>query len=250
MIRMLYLLLLLPSTVVGQEIPPLGRDARIDQPAWGNTRANAPIPPSLHKRNEGGSDGQGLCVIASAVTAGRYQGVPNLDALWAAAKQRPGGYGPQKLDNLLGKVMPDEKYVSYVGTDPRVLVDLNRSGVPVNVTMNTGSLYNNQRIAHMVTGAHFDDKLACIVDNNEPGKYCWMSIQTFLKRWVDFGTGWAFAWTRKPVQPNPPRPSPSPGPGPMPPDQPSEVSPAAAMLVIGLAALIGIGATAPGRVGP
>jgi hypothetical protein len=168
-------------------------------PSYRGTPANAPIPPAMHWRNEGGSDGAGLCVISSLKINGNYQGVPDLDELWRVAKSRPGGYSPTKLEDLLAQVMPDEKWASYVGTDPTVLHRLSGMGYPIGSTMNTGELYNYGRIHHMISLVHFDRErdLACVVDNNQPGIYSWMTTREYLSRWVDGGTGWAFVWLRK-----------------------------------------------------
>jgi hypothetical protein len=174
-------------------------------PRHQGTTASAPIPPELHLRNEGGSDGAGLCVIASAVINGQYQGVPGIapgrgkeSLLWRTAKKRPGGYSPDKLAALLKETMPAEKYASYLDTDPKVLDQLSRRGYPVGATMNTGALYQYRPIHHMVSLIHYrSGGLACVVDNNDPSKYHWMPASEFDRRWIDGGTGWAFIWTRQ-----------------------------------------------------
>lgn len=174
-------------------------------PSYRGVQPNAPIPPHLHKRNEGGSDGAGLCVICSLVINGRYQGIPPriLEELWRVAKGRPGGYSPAKLEALLREVCPGEKYASYLGSDPAVLERLSAEGYPIGATMNTGQLYNYQRIAHMISLIHFKrGQLAAVVDNNDPGKYHWMPADEYMRRWVDGGMGWAFTWLKKPVRPS------------------------------------------------
>lgn len=185
-------------------------------PEYHGREANAPIPPEVHFHNEGGSDGAGLCVICSVILNGIYQGVPGLDVpgrdertgrdvggkgseLWLAAKRAPGGYSPEKLAELVKRVMPGERYVSYLGDDYEVLKKLSAQGYPVAVTMSTGSLYGYRTVAHMVSGIHFDDDYACIVDNNDPGRYYWMPKQEFLRRWMTGGIGWAWWWLRHPL---------------------------------------------------
>jgi len=91
-------------------------------PVYLGIQADAPIPAAMHFRNEGGSDGSGLCVVASVVIDGHYAGVPDLmlgkqSQLWKTAKSRPGGYYPEKLARLLGEVLPAEKWVSYSDRD-------------------------------------------------------------------------------------------------------------------------------------
>jgi hypothetical protein len=165
------------------------------------TTANAPIPPEFHIRNEGGSDGAGLCVISSILANGRFQDVPGLERgkdseLWRTAKVRPGGYSPAKLEALVNEVMPDELWASSVGTDPSILAKLSALGYPIGATMNTGSSYYYQPIHHMISLVHYDNEWACVVDNNDPGKYHWMPASEFAKRWIDGGVGWAWIWTR------------------------------------------------------
>jgi hypothetical protein len=197
-------LVLLGSLCFGQE-PDRRGEIRLSEPTYKGVRANAPIPPKFHIRNEGGSDGAGLCVIASSVINGGYQGVAGLEGgkdstLWRTAKSRPGGYSPDKLERLLREVMPAEKWVSYYGRSPEVLDDLSSKGYPIGATMNTGAQYGYRPIAHMVSLVHFkSDQLACVVDNNDPGMYHWMPADEFLRRWYSGGAGWAFAWSRLPA---------------------------------------------------
>lgn len=175
------------------------REQHQQEPKYNGTTANAPIPANLHVRNEGGSDGAGLCVIASLRINGRYQGVPGVEQIWARAKTRPGGYSPDKLQGLLDETVPAEKWASYVGRDTGILDQLSRAGYPIGATMNTGELYGYAPIHHMVSLLHYDRSkdLAMVVDNNRPGVYSWMTAREFDRRWIDGGTGWAFVWTRK-----------------------------------------------------
>lgn len=192
------LLLCLPSLASAQLLDGQ-REQHRQEPAYNGSTANAPIPANLHVRNEGGSDGAGLCVIASLRINGRYQGVPGVEQIWAKAKTRPGGYSPGKLQGLLDETVPAEKWASYVGTNTGVLDQLSKAGYPIGATMNTGELYNYAPIHHMVSLVHYDQAkdLACVVDNNRPGVFSWMTAREFSRRWIDGGTGWAFVWTRK-----------------------------------------------------
>jgi hypothetical protein len=121
-------------------------------PTYRGIKPTAPIPVELHVRNEGGSDRQGLCVISSVLAAGMAQGVPGLNipgydertgrnmpgkgsALWREAKSQPGGYSPDKLAALLNRIMPGEKWTSYIGTDPREIEKLIKQGYRVCSTM-------------------------------------------------------------------------------------------------------------------
>ena len=177
----------------------------LDAPEYRGTHANAPIPPELHIKNEGSDVGNhaGLCVISSILCDGRYQDVPGLEggkesALWKAAKAREGGYYPEKLEQFVNEQLPGEKWFSWEGTGLDLLKEYSAKGYPVGVTMNTGALYNYESIHHMVSLVHLDDKLACVVDNNDPGKYHWMPADEFARRFVDGPKGWGFVWLRLP----------------------------------------------------
>lgn len=192
---------------LGSPSSALGQDARGEirsaHPEHEGTIANAPIPPEMHVRNEGGSDGAGLCVISSILVAGRYQSIPaarlqKQAELWRIAKSRPGGYSPEKLRRLVEEIAPEERWASYVGTDSTVLDRLSAQGYALCVTMNTGSLYGYRPIHHMVNLLHIDERWAIVVDNNDPGVYYIMPAPEFRRRWIDGGTGWAWVWTDLP----------------------------------------------------
>lgn len=196
-------LLLCPAWAACGQAPDSRGEAILGEPAYRGERASAPIPPELHVRNEGGSDGAGLCVIASILANGQYQAVPGLQrgkdsALWRTAKSRPGGYHPTKLEQLINATMPGEKWASYYGPDATVLDRLSREGYPIGATMNTGRQYGYKRIAHMISLLHYrTGGWACVLDNNFPGVYSWMPADEFVRRWKDYGNGWAWIWTRK-----------------------------------------------------
>lgn len=183
--------------------PAHGQDRRGEEattsPEYHGTMANAPIPPKYHVRNEGGSNGAGLCVISSLIQDGAYQSIGDLptlkeSALWKAAKKAKGGYYPGKLEALLKAVMPDAKWFSWEGKTPELVKQYNAAGYPVATTMNTGAQYGYAPIHHMISVAHLDDQWACVVDNNDPGKYHWMPAAEYARRFPDGGNGWGFVW--------------------------------------------------------
>lgn len=178
-------------------------EAVTDSPYYQGKKANAPIPAEMHKRNEGSAiDGGGMCVTATLVTNGRYQGVgPQVEKLWIATKQVPGGSYPQKLDQMIRSTVPELKFAQYEGTDPTPLKRWSAAGYPVGVTYGTGALYGYQPIAHMVSLSHLDDRWAAIIDNNNPGKWSWMPAQEFARRWtMTGGQGWAVLLQYAPEQ--------------------------------------------------
>lgn len=205
-LKILAALLLLAAPAFAQR-----SETHLAEPVYQGERASAPIPSSLHVRNEGGSDGAGLCVISSVLANGMYQGVPGLDVagpdgkagkgsqLWKTAKSRPGGYWPERLNALVNELMPNELKASYSGNDPSVLDRLSRDGYPIGATMGTGERYGWGPISHMISLLHFRSSgSACVVDNNFPGEFTWMSADEFVRRWTMGGEGWAWIWTRKP----------------------------------------------------
>jgi hypothetical protein len=187
------------------------------QVEYDGTTAYCPIPRSLRKKNEGGSDGAGLCVIASQVTDGRYQQIAaQVEELWRVAKTRDGGYWPERLKRLMAEVAPDLPYKSYEGTDVAWMEGVLKSGIPIGVTYGTGRGYQYQQIAHMVSLVHLDSERAGIIDNNFPGFVAWMPLGEFKRRFIlGSDAGWAF-YLDVPAQPAPtPKPSPNPVPGPV-----------------------------------
>ena len=61
-------------------------------------------------------------------------------------------------------------------------------------------------IAHMVCLVHFDDRWACLLDNNGVGEnqLLWMTPSDFVRRWRGGGAGWAVVFLAPPP-PWPPR---------------------------------------------
>lgn len=175
-----------------------------DKPEFRGVKADVPIPGEMHIRNEGSAvDGYGLCVGASLLINGRYQGVPGMEKgkaseWWRYLKSRPGGSYPGKLEADIRKLYPDEKWISWSGRVTDLISEYTRKGYPVAATMNTGIQYNWQGIHHFVSVVHLDDQYACVVDNNDPEKYHWMSADDFKSRFIDGQTGWLFIWLRNP----------------------------------------------------
>lgn len=203
-IRPLAILLLCVGTAQAQQ-PDRRGEVVTDKPEYRGVRANAPIPPELHIRNEGGSDGAGLCVISSILSNGMYQHVPGLEGgkqsrLWRAAKGRRGGYSPGKLEALLKEVLPGEKWLSVEGDATDVIEAYSRKGYPTAGTMNTGAQYGYMPIHHMIQPIHADSDLVCVVDNNDPGKYHWMPRAEYDRRYPDGRIGWTFIWLRSPAR--------------------------------------------------
>ena len=209
------------SLCASEALGQYGGEEILDTDTYQGVRAQAPVPARYHVRNEGGSDGAGLCVYSSVLANGMAQGVPGLDApgpgtsnvpgqtgrvedapgkgsaLWRYVKARPGGSYPEKLARDLDAVMPGEPRADYYGRDTRVLDAWSQDGYPIACTMNTGRFYNGQRIAHMISVPHYQSNgYTCVADNNNPGRYSWMPTDEFNRR-QDSGVFWAFVWLRR-----------------------------------------------------
>ncbi|WP_165250176.1 hypothetical protein [Paludisphaera soli] len=180
----------------GQSIED-GGEVWTSEPVYRGVRANAAVPAWLHILNEGGSDGAGLCVVASNTLDGLYQGVPEFaegkgSNVWRLAKERPGGYYPEKLEGLFRDAGLETAWFQAEGDAAELLAVIehyNRQGIPVGITWNFGEHYGTN-IHHMVSLIHLDSEMACIVDNNFPGEYVWVSRDELAKRIVDGPAGW------------------------------------------------------------
>ena len=87
--------------------------------------------------------------------------------------------------------------MSWEGEGTDLVQAYSARGYPVGVTTNTGELYGGRSIHHMVSAAHLDDELACIVDNNDPKAFRWVTAAEFARRFPDGGKGWGFVWLRR-----------------------------------------------------
>lgn len=201
--QILTLLLLL----IGSTSPLLGQGRQGTETATGpvfqGVEAAVDLPVDLHVKNFGApKDGLGLCVFASLQMAAQWEGT---EALYDLMHKVPNGGGwPDKVDHYLKLLAPDLPYVQYEGVDPSILDRAIAMGRPPCVTYGFGEFYQNQTIAHMVLLAHLDDKLAAIIDNNDPDHWTWMTRDEFLKRWVHpSGKGWCVVLLDPPPPPTP-----------------------------------------------
>ncbi|WP_165073300.1 hypothetical protein [Paludisphaera rhizosphaerae] len=204
--RILFML----ATVAATALPAwAGTEVWTNEPVYQGVKANAPIPTWQHILNEGGIDRAGLCVIASNTANGLYQDVPEFrdgkgSAVWKLAKSREGGYYPEKLEKLFRDAGLKTAWFQAEGDAKSlcaVIEKYNAAGLPVGVTMNYGEKYG-QAIHHMVSLIHIDKSLVCIVDNNFPGQYMWISRAEFERRLIDGPTGWVVAllWVKTAVK--------------------------------------------------
>ena len=189
----LVLLLLVPALVIGKAsvggtTAPDGAAIQLD------------LPGTEHLKNKGGSDGAGLCVFTSISHSSRWQSVGVLDDFRDWMTKHPGGGYPRKVDAMIAQIckergVPKPDYLQVEGNDLSILKEACKSGRMPGITYcySPTGRYNGQRIAHMTSLVHADDKgNFCVLDNNYPGanNYEWMDEATFKKVYTGGGGGW------------------------------------------------------------
>lgn len=174
------------------------------------TEAACPLPEQFHLKNRGGSDGAGLCVFASITHSATWQGVPQLKDLFQFMFKHPGGGFPSKVTKMIEQKcreqsLPVPEYIQVEGADLEVLKLACRSGRMPGVTYcySPSGRYNGQRISHMVSLVHADDKWFGILDNNYPRSVEWLTPEEFKKTYTGGGGGWAVILLEPPPPPPP-----------------------------------------------
>lgn len=193
----------LSSRALAQSRPTGNQEVVTTTPVLDGVTAQVPIPAEFHLRNEGGRDEAGLCVITSNTSNGWYQDVPEfVDAktskVWRLAKQKDGGYYPAKLKDLFDEAGVKTAWIQAEGSAAELIpvikhyLDL---GIPVSTTMAFSQRYISSEIPdgmihHMIQTVHVGAGLACIIDNNFPGTYLWVTEAEYARRLVDGQAGW------------------------------------------------------------
>lgn len=155
----------------------------------GGVQVACDIPPALRLTNTGGmglrgpGTGAGLCVWTSMEHSGRYQNVQALVGLQKYMTTQEGGGYPQKVDAVMRKFAPGVDYLQHTEGDVAWLKAALKTGRPVCITYCGHDPRYNDTIAHMVNLLYLGDGLACILDNNYPDRYLWMSEAEFVGRW-------------------------------------------------------------------
>lgn len=176
------------------------------------TAAVCDIPARLHMRNTGGmglrgpGTGAGLCVFTSVEIDANWACVEALYGFQKWMKSKPGGGSPPKLAAMIAaycreRGVPEPAYVQHTGGDEQFLDLAVKTRRPVGVTYSGEDDYYSGPVDHMVSLVHLDASAACIVDNNRPGVFVWMSRAAFLQRWRARGGGWAVALLDSPPPP-------------------------------------------------
>jgi hypothetical protein len=165
------------------------------------------LPTSEHMRNSGGNDrtpqnpsgapgrGYGLCVFTSGEHAARWANIQTMRGFQKWMENYPGGGDPPKFAAMVSryckeKNIPEPAFIQHTGGDVAFLKAALATRRMLCVTYNgrDGKFYSDY-IDHMVNLVHLSDKWAVILDNNNPGKYLWMSPAEFLSRWRGHGRG-------------------------------------------------------------
>lgn len=182
----------------------IGEQAVRNGPVHQGVPIMADLDIDLRIRNTVGTDQKGLCVWASLSMGARWHNCEELAGLFDEMKKEPGGGWPTRVDEKMQRYAPHVRYEQYLGSKFDFLDHHVRKGRIVCATYGYGELYGNQTIAHMICVVGLDEKLAAILDNNDPGNIWWMSRGEYLKRFNHpSGQGWAVALHLPPPPPVP-----------------------------------------------
>lgn len=177
------ILFVFSSVALAQEI------VTTDVPYYKGRRVTIDLPNSQHKRNVGGSDGNGLCVYTSFHHSVAWASVRELLDFRSYTERYPGGSWPEKFDATLraycrekGVAVPP--YIQSEGGDVEILeLALKTGRAPAITYCGVDPFYGGQVVAHMVSLVYLDSEWGCILDNNEPGRYRWLLRKELLARW-------------------------------------------------------------------
>ena len=183
----------------------------------GVTQIDCDLPIHFQMKNVGGSDGAGLCVFTSIGHEARWQGVKALEDFQQWMRRYPGGGYPDKVHKKIAEIckekgVPEPRYLQVEGHDLDILKLACKTGRMPGVTYSyspTGR-YGGQKIAHMVSLPHADDRFFGVLDNNypctseSPNQIEWLTHAEFGKTYCGSGNGWAVILL-DPGPPPPPR---------------------------------------------
>jgi hypothetical protein len=182
-----------------------------DPVAPDGTPVQIDLPKPLQLRNKVGIDRKGLCVFTSLNHSAYWHNILLLESMRDDMTKYPGGGWPQKVDQMIKlfakqKGVPVPDYIQVQGADIEVLKLACKTGRCPAITYSYGSRYPGQ-IAHMVTllaaaaGKGPDGKgWYCVLDNNYPATYAWLSEAEFRRTYSPGGRGWCVIF----LSPGPP----------------------------------------------
>jgi hypothetical protein len=147
-------------------------------------RPTVNVPVQLRQANWLGPHREGCCTFASLCTAlnwcGQYRDAQNI-------RQHYGdGQSPDSLARNMAKA--NLRFAWTVGDNNVAFLEQALAGrravmVAIDADPTTSEL-------HMVDLVHLDSRNACLIDNNRPSEYVWVSRDAFLRNW-EFSGSWA-----------------------------------------------------------
>lgn len=147
-------------------------------------------PTQDRQKNWLGNQREGSCVWASTITLLRWQG------RYQTAERIRQKYGNGEWpDDWMAKMEKEGvRYASISNGDEKFLEWACRTRRGAGVTIMGG--------AHMVNLVHLDKNWACLLDNNNTGRYRWIPRKAFMAEWKA-SYGWALTVVYSPAAPLP-----------------------------------------------
>lgn len=167
--------------------------ASVSQPKWKTPKPELPVvnvPTADRQNNWLGNRREGSCVWATTISLLRWQGRYNT-AAWIRQNYGNGEY-PEHWAALSDKI--GLRYAYTADGDVRFLEWACKTRRGCGITVMGG--------AHMVALVHLDGEKACILDNNRPERYIWVSRKTLIAEWKA-SHGWAITPVYTPAAPLP-----------------------------------------------
>jgi ABC-type bacteriocin/lantibiotic exporter with double-glycine peptidase domain len=146
------------------------------------------LPPSLRQGNWSQS-GEGSCVVASMVSLLRWQG------RGATANKLKRKYGGGQSFSEWNETLNSEG-IRYAATRK----ENNISFLEKAIATRRGCMVTVMGEAHMICLVDLTQKAACLLDNNNPGSYKWVSRKDFLDEWRR-ANSWALTPIYTPTSP-------------------------------------------------
>lgn len=178
-------------------------------PDFQGTHAIVDLPAAQHMRNTVGTDNQGLCVWTSLeVLFSRWCHDPRIVGLQERMTHQRGGGWPSRVSSQFAHDAPGLEYVQVEGGRDQIAKALDLAFRTRRGACGTygydPQVYGRRTIAHMIDYAHWDKRLAAVVDNNRPAVWEWMAPGELLNRCVHpHGSGWLVIPGGSPPPPEP-----------------------------------------------
>lgn len=162
------------------------------------------LPPAQHVRNIAApKDGLGNCVWASMDMAARWSNYHPLIGI--INKVEYGGGYPEKVEKIIKQFGAGVEVVQYEGNDLAFIELALKTGRIACTTFGYSSRYGGAAsIQHMVITVYLDNAYACVIDDNFPGTWEWMTRAEYEWRFRHPNRqGWAYVLVCPPPPPIP-----------------------------------------------